>query len=80
MTLNDGTKVNGFATVVNNILIVYVFDITLSKAFSILDKPAKTSRIVCERNGDESIFEGYTHLASISEGFSGMISASLKKE
>lgn len=79
LRLNNGTELEGHLLETER-LFLYLYNISMSDAFALLNKPANTKVITWERYGNTGTVEGYRHLKSISEETDGMISASLTKE
>lgn len=79
LTLNDGTELHGHQVETEIRLFLYLYDITLTDAFPLLNDPAKTSVISWTQYGETGEVKGYNHLVSVSEEMGGMICASLKK-
>lgn len=80
LILNDGTEIQGHLLETENRLFLYLNDITLTEAFSLLIDPRKTEYIQWERYRQTGHVYGFTKLMSISEEEGGMICAGLKKE
>ena len=81
LTLNNGSVLNdSYCYASDNTLWVYISnEYTLSQAFMLLSYPENTEHIVCNQYGVETVFDGYTHLYSITEETDGRISAGIKK-
>ena len=77
--LNNGDELNGHVIETEARLFVYLFGISLTDAFELLNDPEKTKVIKWERYGDKGTIRGYKRLMSISVEQGDMISASLKK-
>lgn len=80
LTLNDGTELTGHMIETDSRLFVYLYGITLTEAFELLNDPEKTKVIKGEQYGVKQTVMGYRHLCSVSEEMGGrMITGSLKK-
>ena len=79
LTLNDGTELNGHAQETDDVLFLYMHGITLPEAVEVLKDPEKTMRIVASENGQETVYEGFGHLYTVTEGRDGTISAGIKR-
>ena len=79
LILNDGTEIKGHYIETELRLFVYVWELTLTEAFELLNDPEKTKKITMIRNGVTQVVKGYKKLMSISEESGGMIASSLKK-
>ena len=80
LTLNDGTVIeNSHAIPSGEILWVYINGYAFEQVFFLLTYPEKTEKIVADRFGVVTEYDGYTHLFCLSEEGGGMVSAGLKK-
>ena len=80
LTLNDGTELTGHMVETDSRLFVYLYGITMTEAFELLNDPEKTKVIKGEQYGVKQTIRGYKHLCSVSEEMGGqMINGSLKK-
>lgn len=87
LTFNDGTTVHGYGNEEDGNLYVYIHGKTLTEAFSILNDPEKTVRMVSKvpdgttEEGDihmtEIVHEGYVHLKCIVEEDTSFVSATM---
>lgn len=80
LTLNDGTVLQN-ATVIQSgyNLFFYLHDITMEAAFSLMDDPEKTGRIVATSYGTRAEYTGFTDLRSVTKEDDGMITGRLSK-
>ena len=67
ITLNDGTVVNGSVLTdgYGYAIYVYLFGMSLMNGFALMSDPTKTSRIVVTEYENETIYEGFTEIASV---------------
>lgn len=79
LTLNDGTVLNGHLIETDGRLFLYVYDLSMAEVFTLLIQPAKTEKIIANRNKQEQVVMGYRKLVSVSDEGGGMISGALKK-
>ena len=77
--LNNGDELNGHVLETETRLFVYLFGISLTEAFELLNNPENTKMIKWERYGTKGTIKGYKRLMSISVEQDNMICASLKK-
>lgn len=79
LTLNDGTVLHGHLIETDGRLFLYIYDLSMAEAFTLLIQPAKTEKIIANRNRQEQTVMGYRKLVSVTDEGCGMISAGLKK-
>ena len=79
LTFNDGTEITGHMHEANGRLFLYLEEISLQEAFTLLIEPENTREIRAERFGQEITVRGYNDLLSISKE-NGMICASMGKD
>ena len=73
LKLNDGTAIRGHASEGNGHLFLYLYGITLTDAFALMDVPEKVSVIHEEVRGESHVYRGYSHLRAISEEMDGQM-------
>lgn len=71
LILNDGTQVNGhiLPNGDDRIIFVYIDKMSLAEGFVLFSDPEKTKRIVANFYGEETVYEWFTELTSISSEF-----------
>lgn len=81
LTLNDGTILeDSYAFAVGERMWVYIYaEMTLADAFALLNDPAKMISVISEQFGQETTYEGYTELFTITKEDGGFISAGVRK-
>lgn len=79
LTLNDGTELDGEVVETESRIFFYVWGLTMASVFELMNDPEKTERIKWVRYGETFYYNGYNHLASVSEETGGMIAGSLRK-
>ena len=80
LTLEKEQEIKGHLIETNGRVFLYMYEITMAQAFSLLIDPENTGTIQENRNGVEKTVTGYSHLYCISEENGGMICAGLLKE
>lgn len=79
LTFANKAEVEGHGIETDSLLILYLFDTTLTDMFNLLNNPENIGTITWIRYSDSGEWTGYRHLMSISVEAKGMICASLKK-
>lgn len=69
LTLNDGTVVTGHCIRSSGKLFVYLDQMPIMDGIMLFADAEKTSRIVALNHGQETVFEGYTHLQAASNEY-----------
>lgn len=75
----DGTEVKGHGIETDSLLILYLFDTTLTDMFYLLNDPENVRTILWERYSETGKWTGFRQLMSISTEVGGMICASIKR-
>lgn len=80
LTFTDGTVIENSHVLLdgNNLFFYIQTEMSLAEAFNIVVDPEKTASITALRFGEETVYEGYTDLCSISKDF-GQISGRLRR-
>ncbi len=79
LTLNDGTVLPGYCIQDGRNLFVYLYSITLTDAFALLNDPQKTAEITEDQYEAHRVYSGFDHLSTVSEESGGMVSAVMIK-
>ena len=79
LTLNDGTVLPGYCIQDGRNLFIYLYSITLTAAFALLNDPQKTAAITEDQYKDHRVYTGFDHLSAVSEERGGMVSALMIK-
>lgn len=79
LTFADGTEVKGHGIETDSLLILYLFDTTLTEMFYLLNDPENVRTIRWERYSETGKWTGFKQLMSISTEVGGMICASIKR-
>lgn len=79
LTFANNVEVEGHGIETDSLLILYLFETTLTEMFTLLNNPKNVGKIAWVRYSDSGQWTGYKHLMSISIEANGMICASLKK-
>lgn len=71
LILNDGTQVNGhiLPNGDDRIIFVYLDGMSLVDGFTLFTDPEKAKRITANFYGQETVYEGFTELTSISSEY-----------
>jgi len=67
ITLNDGTLLNGRGNLDYGQLFLYVKKLAVREGIALFNDPEKTSRIVLNSYGAETVYEGYTEITAINK-------------
>ena len=79
LTFANGTEVKGHGIETDSLLILYLFDTTLTDMFYLLNDPENVRTIRWERYSETGEWTGFQQLMSISIEVGGMICASIKR-
>jgi hypothetical protein len=79
LTFANGTEVKGHGIETDSLLILYLFDTTMTEMFYLLNDPENVRTIWWERYSETGKWTGFQQLMSISIEAKGMICASIKR-